>query len=142
MSFSTRSQSRPEPLSDMLTLDERAGATAIAGAPALELDDIQAMIIRERPEPYFGTHVLLRVDEPRAGREFLRRLKPHVDSASQTTGETWLGVWMTYTGLEALRLPEESLQSFPETFRVGILPRKHAISLAVTDVIAGTTSYL
>ena len=29
-----------------------------------------------------------------------------------------------------------------ETFRVGMLPRKHALSLAVTDVIAGTTSYL
>lgn len=29
-----------------------------------------------------------------------------------------------------------------ETFRVAMLPRKHALSLAVTDVIAGTTSYL
>jgi VWFA-related protein len=29
-----------------------------------------------------------------------------------------------------------------ETFRVGLLPRKHAISIAITDVIAGTTSYL
>jgi VWFA-related protein len=29
-----------------------------------------------------------------------------------------------------------------ETFRVGMLPRKHGLSLAVTDVIAGTTSYL
>lgn len=29
-----------------------------------------------------------------------------------------------------------------ETFRVALLPRKHALSLAITDVIAGTTSYL
>ena len=106
----------------MLTLDERAGATEL-GEPALELDDIQAMIIRERPEPYFGTHVLLRVDEPQAGREFLRRLTPQVDSASQTTGDAWLGVGMTYAGLEALGLPEESLQSFPETFRIGMAAR-------------------
>jgi hypothetical protein len=29
-----------------------------------------------------------------------------------------------------------------ETFRVNLAPRKHAISVAVTDMIAGTTSYL
>jgi len=107
----------------MLTLEERAGATERSRPPALELDDIQAMIIRERPEPYFGTHVLLRVDEPQAGREFLRRLTPHVDAAATVADDAWLGAGITYVGLEALGVPGDTLQSFPEAFRVGMAAR-------------------
>jgi deferrochelatase/peroxidase EfeB len=107
----------------MLTLEERAGATDTSGPPKLELDEIQATILRDRPEPYFGTHVLLRVDDAKAGREFLRRLAPYVDSAATVTDDTWLGVGITYAGLAALGLPQESLQSFPETFRVGMAGR-------------------
>ena len=107
----------------MLTLEKRAGATEPSEPPTLDLAEIQAMIIRDRPEPYFGSHVLLRVDDPRAGREFLRRLTPHVDSAATVTGDTWLGVGMTYAGLEALGLPPPTLQSFPETFRAGMASR-------------------
>jgi deferrochelatase/peroxidase EfeB len=101
-----------------LTLEERPPAS-----PALELDEIQAMLIRERPEPYFGTHVLVRVDDPNAGREFIRRLLPYVDSAATVGGDAWLGTGITYAGLEALGVPTESLQSFPETFRVGMAAR-------------------
>ena len=50
-------------------------------APTLDLHEIQATILRPRPAPYFGTHVLLRVDDAQAGRAFLRRLTPHIDSA-------------------------------------------------------------
>lgn len=107
----------------MLTLEERAGAAESSAPPALELEDIQAMIIRERPEPYFGTHVLLRIDKPQAGREFLKRLVPHIDSATTMTGDAWLGAGITYAGLEALGLPQESLQSFPEALRVGMAAR-------------------
>ena len=108
----------------MLTLEQqRAGGTGLSEPPRLELDEIQAMIIRDRPEPYFGSHVLLRVDEPRAGRDFLRRLIPHVHSAATVADDTWLGVGITYAGLEALALPQDSLQSFPESFRVGMAGR-------------------
>ena len=107
----------------MLTVEERTGATGSAGPPALDLEDIQATVIRDRPEPYFGTHVLLRVDDPQAGREFLRRLTPHVDSAATVTDDTWLAAGITYAGLEALGLPQDSLQSFPEAFRVGMAAR-------------------
>lgn len=104
----------------MLTVEERPGPALSTSAPALELDDIQATIIRDRPEPYFGTHVLLRVDDAKAGREFVRRLTPHVDSAATATGDAWLGAGITYAGLEALGLPQEALESFPEAFRVGM----------------------
>ena len=56
--------------------------TRSADRRPVELDDIQATVLRYRPEPYYGTHVMLHVDDARAGREFLRRLTPHVDSAA------------------------------------------------------------
>ena len=49
----------------------------------LDLHEIQATVLRPRPAPYFGTHVLLRIDDAQAGRELLRRLTPHVDSADE-----------------------------------------------------------
>ena len=95
------------------------------GRVTVELDDIQATVLRYRPEPYYGTHVMLHVDDARAGREFLRRLTPHVDSAAEwwQAGEPWISVAITYSGLVALGVPEDSLQSFPEAFRVGMAAR-------------------
>lgn len=63
-----------------MTLIDRRDADAPV---ALELDDIQATVLRYRPEPYYGTHVLLRVDDAQAGRDLLRGLIPHVDSAAE-----------------------------------------------------------
>jgi deferrochelatase/peroxidase EfeB len=107
----------------MLTVEERTGASNSTRPPPLDLHDIQATVIRDRPEPYFGTHVLLRVDDRQAGREFLRRLNPHVDSAATMVDDTWLAAGITYAGLEALGLPQESLAGFPEAFRVGMAAR-------------------
>jgi deferrochelatase/peroxidase EfeB len=96
-----------------------------AQAPMLDLHEIQATVLRQRPAPYFGTHVLLRVDDARGGRELLRRLMPHVDSAASWWNETrpWLSVGVSYAGLQALGVPPDSLQSFPEAFRVGMAAR-------------------
>lgn len=92
---------------------------------SLELEDIQAMVLRERPEPYLGTHVLLHVDEAEGGREVLRRLRPHIGSAADwaSSSEAWISVALTYPGLVALDIPEDSLQSFPEAFRQGMAKR-------------------
>src|SRR6185437_9281629 len=86
----------------------------------VELHEIQATVLRLRPAPYYGSHVLFRVDEANAGREFLRRLAPYVDSAANwwKPANAWISVAISYAGFEALKLPEESLQSFPEAFRV------------------------
>src|SRR6516165_12719453 len=90
--------------------------------PMLDLHEIQATVLRLRPAPYFGSHVLLRVDDAKAGREFLRRLTPFVDSAAGWRNEAnaWIAVGISYAGLEALGLPQGSLQSFPEAFREGM----------------------
>ncbi len=100
-------------------------ASFAASPPALEFDEIQATVLRPRPAPYFGTHVGLRIDAASAGRELLRRLIPHVDSAASwwKARSTWLSVGISHAGLEALGVPQDSLQSFPEAFRVGMAAR-------------------
>ena len=108
-----------------MPLIDRLGGDLPRGPVTVELDDIQATVLRYRPEPYYGTHVMLHVEDAQAGREFVRRLTPHVDSAAEwwQAGEAWTSVAISYTGLVALGLPEDSLQSFPEAFRVGMAAR-------------------
>src|SRR5258705_10104065 len=93
--------------------------------PAVDLHDIQATVLRHRPEPYFGSHLFLHINDAHGGREFLRRLTPHISSASDwwNAEDPWIAVAISYPGLVALGVPEASLQSFPEAFRVGMAAR-------------------
>src|SRR5215467_1233787 len=95
----------------------------------LDLHEIQATVLRLRPAPYFGSHVALRVDNAQAGCELLRRLTSHVDSAANwwKPASAWLSVALTYTSLEPLGLPQNSLQSFPDAFRVGMAARSREL---------------
>ena len=58
----------------------------------LEIDDIQSGVLHERPNPYVGTHLLLRIDDPAAGRQLLRRLLPVVDRCEARALPTRLSV--------------------------------------------------
>ena len=109
----------------MSSVNESAGVTPARSAPTIDLHEIQATVLRQRPAPYFGTHVLLRVDSAQSGRAFLRRLIPHVDSASDwwNSANPWLSVGISYAGLEAIGVPRDSLQTFPEAFREGMAAR-------------------
>src|SRR5262245_28008378 len=109
----------------MSSVTESVARTVPTSAPTIDLHEIQATILRPRPAPYFGTHVLLRIDDAGAGREFIRRLAPHIASATNwwNAATAWLEIGISYTGLEALGLPKESLHSFPEAFRVGMAAR-------------------
>lgn len=109
----------------MSSIDESVGASVTARAPTLDFHEIQATVLRPRPAPYFGTHALLRVDDAQAGRAFLRRLIPHVDSAAGWWSATdpWLAVGISFAGLQAMGVPYDSLQSFPEAFREGMAAR-------------------
>jgi Dyp-type peroxidase family len=108
-----------------MQLVDRLGGELPQGPVTVGLDDIQATVLRYRPEPYYGTHVMLHVEDARAGLEFVRRLTPHVASAADwwRAGQTWISVAISCTGLMALGLPEDSLRSFPEAFRVGMAAR-------------------
>ena len=94
----------------------------------LELDDIQSGALRPRPAPYVATYVALRIDEPKAGRELMRRVANVVTSAANPTSplaDTWVSVALTHQGFRALRVPEEALESFSWEFRQGMAARAH-----------------
>src|SRR6478609_10102510 len=92
---------------------------------ALELGDIQAGALMPRPNPYAGTYVAVRIDDPHGGRELLRRLLPLLDPvASFDPGRpVSLGVGLSFAGLQALGVPAESLATFPSEFQQGMAAR-------------------
>lgn len=92
---------------------------------SLELDDIQGLILRARPEPYVGIHAMVRFDTPEGGRDLLKRLVPHITSAAGWEEEldAWIGAGISYAGLQALGLPEETLTTFPLPFQQGMAAR-------------------
>jgi Dyp-type peroxidase family len=93
---------------------------------SLEHEDIQTGVLHPRPSPYVGTYLLLRIDDRVAGRELLRRLHAVLGAratASDTAREAWLTVAVTYQGLKALGVPEDSLDSFPPEFQEGMAAR-------------------
>jgi Dyp-type peroxidase family len=94
-------------------------------ALAPELGDIQAAVLRPRPTPYAGAYLALRIDDRHAGRELLRRLIPILDSVASfdPDRQVSLMVALSFHGLEALGVPEESLASFPPEFREGMAAR-------------------
>ena len=92
---------------------------------ALELDDIQAGALEPRPVPYAGIYQILRIDDRQAGRELLRRLIPYLDSVASFDSKipVTLAVALSFHGLKALGVPEESLASFPPEFQQGMAAR-------------------
>ena len=92
----------------------------------LELDDIQSGVLRPRPSPYAATYVLFRIDERKAGRELIRRIRPVVASAAHPEspeGNTWVSVAFSFQGLKALGVPQASLDSFSPEFQQGMAAR-------------------
>ena len=96
----------------------------------IELEDIQSGALHERPNPYVGRYLLLRIDDRTAGRELVRRLHSFVESSrlsADPTQDTSVTVAFTYRGLEALGVPQGSLDSFAPEFRQGMAARADEI---------------
>lgn len=92
----------------------------------LELDDIQSGVLRPRPTPYAATYIGFRIDDPKAGRDLMGRVAQVVTSAANPTsplGDTSVSVALTYPGLRALGVPQETLESFSWEFRQGMAAR-------------------
>ena len=91
----------------------------------LALDDIQALILRSRPEPYVGLHAMLHIDDAEGGRALLLRMAEHIPSAAGWTDDrdAWMGVALSFEGLKALGVPDDSLSSFPLPFQQGMAQR-------------------
>ena len=99
--------------------------SAKSATAALELDDIQAGALQPRPVPYAGSYQILRLDDRHTGREVLRRLIPYLDSVASfdPRSPVSLAVAISFQGLKALGVPEESLASFPPEFQQGMAAR-------------------
>ncbi|MGY0497409.1 Dyp-type peroxidase [Nocardia sp. FBN12] len=92
----------------------------------LELHDIQGGVLHPLPIPYAGTVDLFRIDDPQAGRAWLRRLIPLLRNALDPTdadADVWLSVSFTVGGLRALGVPSTSIDSFAPEFREGMRAR-------------------
>ncbi len=93
---------------------------------AIDLDDLQSLVVFRRPAPYWGSFVLARFDDEAQGRAALRGLLPHVVSAAEWgAGRRNLSValGLTYEGLAALGVPSESLAGLPAQLRDGMAAR-------------------
>src|SRR6201981_3279201 len=107
----------------MLSIKNSVGETLSTPSPALEMNDIQATVLRPRPKPYCGEYVVLRIGNAEQGREMLRRILPHIAPADEWWVPSlpgWLGIAFTFEGLKALGVPQASLDSFPIEFRRGM----------------------
>jgi Dyp-type peroxidase family len=92
---------------------------------ALERDDIQSGALQERPSPYVGRYLMLRIDDRGAGRELVRRLHAVVDASrsAHPVRDARATVAFTYQGLNQLGVPQESLESFAPEFQQGMAAR-------------------
>jgi len=96
----------------------------------LELGDIQSGIIRGRPSPYAATYLMFRIDDRKAGRELMRRAGTVVASAADPTspiGDAWATIALTFQGLRALGVPQDSLDSFAPEFQQGMAARARGL---------------
>src|SRR5213595_1735503 len=107
-------------------MESAEGTLTNGGGARLELEDIQSGALHERPTPYVGRYLLLRIDDRAAGRELVRRLHSAVESgrlSAEPAQDTSVTVAFTYQGLEALGVPQDSLDSFAPEFRQGMAAR-------------------
>ncbi|MBV8171146.1 MAG: Dyp-type peroxidase [Candidatus Eremiobacteraeota bacterium] len=98
---------------------------------ALELDDVQSGVVRPRPTPYSATYVLFRIDDPMAGRQLMRRASEVVASAAHPQSpdaDAYVSLSLTCSGLKALGVPKDSLESFLPEFQHGMAARAHVLS--------------
>src|SRR3954453_19829013 len=106
-----RHRTRTPRRSPSTTSAGRQDTVTLADSIPLELGDIQSGALYERPSPYVGTYLLLRIDDRIAGRELVRRLHELVDTgrpAADPVRGAWITAAFTYQGLKALGVPQDS----------------------------------
>ncbi len=110
--------------------------------PELDLDDVQGLILRGYRPMRRARHLLLQIDRREPFKAMLRDLAtedrtsgPFVTVAADWKHKPPVGVepddcvniGLTYSGLQALGLPSESLESFPKEFCEGAVKRAHEV---------------
>ena len=101
-------------------------ATVRRGAPASSSTTSRAARCTSGPSPYVGTYLLLRIDDRAGGTRAGAAAAPVVESgrpSADPAHDTSITVAFTYHGLEALGVPQDSLDSFAPEFRQGMAAR-------------------
>lgn len=93
----------------------------------LEFDEIQHILLTRTPA-ITGRYEFLTFDTPAGGRAWLTELLDKVSSATDALAtmdesDRWVTVAFTWTGLRALGVDEQSLDTFPDAFREGMARR-------------------
>ena len=93
----------------------------------LETDDIQHILLTRAPA-LTGRYEFMSFKNAAGGRAWLAAIleKVHSAAGAQATLESdqrWVTVAFTWKGLQALGLPQESLATFPEEFKQGMVAR-------------------
>jgi Dyp-type peroxidase family len=101
-------------------LPRRAGTAA-----DIDLGDIQGNVLRGYTMPA-AAYLFLRIVDVDKARALMARMLPQVVTAApwgDTAPATAMNVAFTFAGLQALRLPDDLLESFPAAFREGMAAR-------------------
>jgi Dyp-type peroxidase family len=93
----------------------------------LEFDDIQHLVLARVPA-VTGRYEFLSFHQPAQGRTWLAGILDKVASVQQARQsiereQRWVAVAFTWAGLRALGVGEQSLATFPEEFRQGMVAR-------------------
>lgn len=93
----------------------------------LELDDIQHITLTRAPA-LTGRYEFLSFKNPAAGRAWLNAIYEKVQSAEQARhtfekNNRWVSIAFTWNGLRALGVNDDSLATFPEEFKQGMVAR-------------------
>lgn len=93
----------------------------------LEVDDIQYILLTRAPA-LTGRYEFLSFRNPAAGRAWLAAIYEQVPSVEQARAtldkdKRWISIAFTWNGLRALGVKEESLATFPEEFKQGMVAR-------------------
>jgi deferrochelatase/peroxidase EfeB len=92
----------------------------------LNLADIQATVLRNRPMPYRGAYVFTRITDSAHARELLSPLISKITTSAdwqEPSDQSWINIVFTHVGLAHLGVPADILDRFPEEFRVPMAKR-------------------
>jgi Dyp-type peroxidase family len=97
----------------------------------LELDDIQYIILTRAPA-LVGRYEFLTFKNPVSGKAWLAGMTEKIRSVEKARAlldkdNRWVSVGFTWNGLRALGIDEESLATFPEEFKQGMVARSEIL---------------
>lgn len=87
---------------------------------ALELNDMQGLLIRGFGNLLGAQYVLLRFTDATLGKQYIKELLPSITPATEKPADQAVQMAFTYAGFSFLQLPDEGLSSFSREFREGM----------------------